>query len=683
MFNNLTIIGYALAGTAFLGVAAVPLVRWRGQLHSVWLALAAATSGAWGFVLAAESGAPEGITYPVFFAELLNDAAWLLFLSMLLSDSIGYARNRLLRFGGVILAALALLAGAWSAWGGAGSALLPELDQILITGSLTTSVLTLIGVEQVYRNARESQRRGLKYLCLGLGAISAYDLFLYSNAHVAGAISSLLWDVRGAIVLMCVPVIAIGVLRGPTWIGGLFVSRQVVFYTATLFSAGIYLTLVAFAGYYIRIFGGDWGPAAQLIFFAAAALVLSVLIVSQHARASLRVYISKHFFESKYDYRDEWLRLIETLTSPDDELPLRKRAIKSLAQVIDAPAGVLWLRLPGYAEFRCVSGWNSSCSPEPIEENHSLVAFLQSMGWIIDLREYRRHPDRYASLQLDDSVPGIDSAAFIIPLLHDGVLLGFVCLGDPRTPGPLNFEDHDLLKTAGKQIASYVAQELATDQLAEHRQFEAFNRLTAYLMHDLKNLIAQQSLVVDNAKKHKDNPQFINDAFATIESGVARLRRVIEQLQQRTAETRPDRVDLTKLILQAESQCSDRQPVPTARVGNPAIWVKGDRERLLMALVHALRNAQEATPSDGRVSIQVEAHNGECAIRIKDTGSGMDETFVRDRLFKPFDSTKGTQGMGIGAYQIRETIRSMGGEMFVDSKPGHGTEVFLKLPLEA
>jgi putative PEP-CTERM system histidine kinase len=305
------------------------------------------------------------------------------------------------------------------------------------------------------------------------------------------------------------------------------------------------------------------------------------------------------------------------------------------------------------------------------------------MGWIIDLREYRRHPDRYASLQLDDSVPGIDSAAFIIPLLHDGVLLGFVCLGDPRNPGPLNFEDHDLLKTAGKQIASYVAQELATDQLAEHRQFEAFNRLTAYLMHDLKNLIAQQSLVVDNAKKHKDNPQFINDAFATIESGVARLRRVIEQLQQRTAETRPDRVDLTKLILQAESQCSDRQPVPTARVGNPAIWVKGDRERLLMALVHALRNAQEATPSDGRVSIQVEAHNGECAIRIKDTGSGMDETFVRDRLFKPFDSTKGTQGMGIGAYQIRETIRSMGGEMFVDSKPGHGTEVFLKLPLEA
>ena len=683
MLNNLTVIGYALAGIAFLAIAVVLLLRWSAQLHGVWLALAAATTGIWGFVLAASSDAPATVGLPVFMAELSNDAAWLLFLSMLLSDAVGYPRNRLLRFSGVLIALLVIVAGIWSGLGFAGSAVLPELSQILVLGSLVTSVLLLVGIEQVYRNARESQRSGIKYLCLSAGAISAYDLFLYSSAYIAGSVNNLLWDVRGAIVLMCVPVIGIAVVRGPTWMGGLFVSRQVVFYTVTLLSAGIYLTMVAFAGNYIRLSGGDWGPAAQLIFFAAAALALSVLLVSKHIRATLRVYISKHFFESKYDYRDEWLRLIETLTSPDEELPLRKRAIKSLAEVIDAPSGLLWLKLPGDTEFRCVAGWNAPTPAAPIGDDHSLVAFLQDMGWIIDLREYQRHRELYKGLQLDDALPDLESAEFIIPLLHDGVLLGFVFLAHQRTPGPLNFEDHDLLKTAGKQIASYVAQELATDQLAESRQFEAFNRLTAYLMHDLKNLIAQQTLVVDNAKRHKDNPNFIDDAIATIEGGVARLGRVIEQLQQRTAETRPDRVDITRLILQAESQCSDRQPVPTARVESPAIWVKGDRERLLMAFIHALRNAQEATSSDGQVSIQVEAVDSGCSIRIKDTGSGMDESFVRDRLFKPFDSTKGTQGMGIGAYQIRETIRSMGGEMYVKSEPGIGTELFLKLPVEA
>jgi putative PEP-CTERM system histidine kinase len=682
MFNNLTVIGHALAGIAFLAIAVVPLRRWSGQLHSVWLSLAAAMTGVWGFVLAAQPQAPEIVDLPVFMAEMANDTAWLLFLSMLLSDAVGYPRNRLLRFAGPVAALLIIAAGVWSVLRLAGHTLLPELSQILVAGSLITSVLVLAGIEQVYRNARDSQRSGLKYLCLGVGAIAAFDLFLYSNAYVTGVISKLLWDVRGAIVLMCVPVIGVAVMRGPTWIGGLFVSRQVVFYTVTLFSASIYLTIVAFAGNYIRVFGGDWGPAAQLILLAAAALALSVLLVSKHVRASLRVYISKHFFESKYEYREEWLRLIETLTSPDDELPLRKRAIKSLAQVCDAPSGVLWLKSPGDAEFHCVSGWNARCSSTPIADDHSLVRFLQDMGWIIDLREYRRHRDRYKTLYLDEEVPEMDDAAFIIPLLHDEELLAFVVLAHPRSPEPLNFEDHDLLKTAGKQIASYVAQDLATDQLAESRQFEAFNRLTSFLMHDLKNLIAQQTLVVDNAKRHKDNPDFINDAMATIEGGVVRLGRVIEQLQQRTAETRPDRVDLSKLILQAESQCSDREPVPTARIGSPAIWVKGDRERLLMAIVHALRNAQEATPSDGMVGIRVEAEDSGCVIRIRDTGSGMDESFVRDRLFKPFDSTKGTQGMGIGVYQIRETIRSMGGEMFVESEPGVGTELFLRLPLE-
>ena len=308
------------------------------------------------------------------------------------------------------------------------------------------------------------------------------------------------------------------------------------------------------------------------------------------------------------------------------------------------------------------------------------MEFLRSTGWVIDLRQYRQDPGHYSNINIPASDLAPDDSGYIVPLLHDAELLGFVALGKPSSHVEFTFEDRDLLKTAGQQIASYLAQEAATEELAEGRQFEAFNRLTAYLMHDLKNVIAQQSLVVQNAEKHKDNPEFIDDAVDTIKNSVARMRSIIEHLQQGTSDQPRERVELGKLIMQSVSQCADRKPTPRANLGDDAVWVRADRERLLMALNHAIRNAQDATDPAGDVEVSLQQRGAECEIRIVDNGSGMDEAFVRERLFKPFDSTKGTGGMGIGAYQIRETLRSVGGALDVHSEEGAGTTLTMSLP---
>ena len=281
----------------------------------------------------------------------------------------------------------------------------------------------------------------------------------------------------------------------------------------------------------------------------------------------------------------------------------------------------------------------------------------------------------------DGEVPGLQicSTGYIVPLIHDAGLLGFVVLSQPESIGGLNYEDHDLLRTAGQQIAGYLAQELSTEQLAESRQFEAFNRLTAYIMHDLKNLIAQQSLMVENAEKHKSNPAFIDDAMSTIRGSVARMRRVIENLQQGSADRPLKNVDLGAIVTQAVSDCSDRRPLPQALIGDEEVWVRAERERMLMALCHAIRNAQEATPADGEVRVELKADSEICKLKIVDSGLGMDDRFIRERLFKPFDSTKGTKGMGMGAYQIRETVRLSGGELSVESVPGKGTRIIIIL----
>lgn len=677
---SLSIVGYALAGTVFFVLTVLLLINWQGRLQGRLLAFSAAMSSVWGFTLAWGHLTPENLSdFQLLLIEMCHDGAWLVFLSTVMSGPVGNRRAWVMRYGGVFLIAGLLVAGIGPELVSGPDWTVDLTSEVLRLGSILTAFFALVVIEQIYRNARESQRRGLKYLCIGVGGIFAYDLFLYSDAILFGKISPLFWGVRGYVVSLCIPLIAVAAHRSPTWSAGIFVSRQIVFYSATLFGVGIYLIFIGFSSYSFRIIGGQWGPAIQVIFISAAIIGLFIFLVSDRHRALLRIFITKHFFENKYEYREEWLRLIHTLTTPEDELPLKKRGIKSLAQIIEAPSGLLWLKSSDNDEYLCAASWNVPRSRSAVNGQQSLIKFLEQTGWIIDLREYETKSSHYESLNLDDVSFELENAAFIIPLLHDGDLFGFVVLSHPKTFISLNFEDYDLLKTVGQQVAGYLAQAQSTERLAEGRQFEAYNRLTAYIMHDLKNLIAQQSLVVENAKRHKNNPEFIEDAVTTIEGGVTRMRRVIEQLQQRSVAQRLERVELGKLIMQAVSQCADRQPVPRALIGEDQIWVRADRERLLMALCHAIRNAQHATRPDGGVKVMLKANGSDCSVCIIDTGIGMDEVFVRERLFKPFDSTKGNQGMGMGAYQVRETVRALGGEVLVESRPDQGTSIVLKL----
>jgi putative PEP-CTERM system histidine kinase len=678
MTPSLQSIGYGLACLVFLIFALLLATRFRGRAQGGILLIAAIVSAAWAFGLAYDSAISNLPASRIFVLEFMFDGVWLLFLAALLTGAVGTAQVWLVRFGGVLLAIGLLLVGLYLELFG-GSRALDRAGSIIVFGSLLTTLFGLVGIEQIYRNARVSQLKGLKYLCLGLGGIFSYDLFLYSNAILEGEIGAVAWGVRGYVIAMCVPILAVAVSRAPSWSAGVFVSRKIVFYSATLFGAGIYLTLVGFVGYYIRVAGGNWGPAAQLIFTSAAFLLLGIFLFSERLRAKLRVFISKHFFENKYDYREEWLRLTDTLTSLEDELPLRKRVLKALAQIVDAPSGLLWMMSSDQLNYRCVSNWNTPELDIPIPADSSLPLFLEDSGWVIERSEYDRDPDRYQNLDLTEVAIVLGDYEFVIPLLHEGALIGFATLSESTRPETLNFEDRDLLKTSGKQIASYLSQELSTEQLAESRQFEAFNKLTAYIMHDLKNLIAQQSLMVENAERHKNNPEFIDDAISTIKGGVVRMRKVIEHLQQTPADQPMQRVEVGKLVMQAVSQCADRPPVPRALIGNEQIWVRADRERLLMAIYHAIRNAQDATPADGSVSVDVALTDNECEILIVDSGKGMDEAFIRDRLFRPFDSTKGTAGMGIGAYQIRETLHLLGGRVRVESRLGEGTSVSMRL----
>ncbi|MBT8080166.1 MAG: PEP-CTERM system histidine kinase PrsK [Gammaproteobacteria bacterium] len=675
--------GYSIAAIAYSALMLGLLTVWRSRFRGPFLVLATAATAFWAALIAYSRYDVDVSQTTILFAEIIRDGAWLLFLSSLLYGAIMDDVPWFGRYGGVSIAVGVLALGV-------GVELLPFLrnagyqgGSVLVLGSIVTSLYGLIALEQIHRNARNTQRRTTMYLCLGIAALLAIDLFLYSNAIFDGEISLLFWDSRGFVVAMSAFLIGVATSRRQAQAPGIFVSRQVVFYSATLIGAGIYLTLVGLAGYFVQRFDQHWGAAAQVILFVAAVILFMIIIMSEQTRARFRVFIAKHFFENKYDYRDEWLRLIHTLTDSEEDLPLRKRAIKALAQIVGSPSGMLWLQRDGKSAYEPYSSWDVQLCDHSWSVDGPLIAFLRRTGWVLNLDDLQPDSEAGAEVQAEKMPAELSDLRIVVPLMHEDRLLGLVGLSKPKTPVSLNFEDHDLLKTAGKQIASYLAQEIATEQLAESRQFEAFNRLTAYVMHDLKNAIAQQSLVVENAERHKRNPAFIDDAIETIKGSVVRMRRVVEQLKQGAREEHADKVDVGSVILGAIAESQDRKPVPTAILCDERILVRADQERLRMALYHAIRNAQDATPDDGSIEVELTADGGRCIIRISDTGCGMDAAFIRDRLFRPFDSTKGTQGMGIGAYQIRETLRAARGDLDVESLPEKGTSLFFRLPLGA
>jgi len=234
---------------------------------------------------------------------------------------------------------------------------------------------------------------------------------------------------------------------------------------------------------------------------------------------------------------------------------------------------------------------------------------------------------------------------------------------------------------AARQAASNLAQMRASNQLIVARQFESFNRTTTFVIHDLKNLIAQLSLLLANAEKHKDNPEFQADMLETIENAVARMNKVLSQLRRGSGEAQVQSVALADLLADAVASKQAFKLRPAVELPPAHLRVRAERERLTRAIGHLLQNALEATPSTGHVSLRAFEESGQAIVEIIDSGIGMDDTFIRTRLFQPFDSTKGA-GMGIGAYECRETIRALGGQLDVTSMPGSGTRFRISLPLD-
>ncbi len=674
--------GYLIAGTVYFVFGVLLLTGWKARHSGAYLVSAVLISVFWSFCLAAVAIKTYDFPFSTYYLlECFKVSAWLLVLMALLNAfakntpiprmSLGAVASLIVCVSSLLIFAVLFLGDRSPVDEPAG--LLP------LTSLLGLSLFGFVLVEQVYRNTPDVKRWSVKFLCVGLGAMFAYDIFLYSNAVLFRQLDMEYWKARGFINALVVPLMAVSVARSPQLALNIFVSRHVVFYTTALTGVGLYLLAMAVGGYYMRAYGGTWGGLMQTIFLFGAGLLLVLIMLSSKARARLRVFIVKHFFSNKYDYRIEWLKLINTLSKPSDQFDLQQRAIICLAQIISARGGCLWL-LNNSGSYELQARWNMK-SPGHASENAAgeFARFFQDKHWVVDLHE---------SLPAGFSKPGwlqsLKDAWLVVPLSHEKNLFGFIVLESHESVTQhLTWEDTDLLKTVGRQITSYLALEKAAEELAESKQFDAYNKLATFVIHDLKNLVSQLSLVTQNAVQHMHNPLFIKDTVLTIDNCVNKMNKLLLQIRaDGNSMPKSEQINFIEFIKSVIAECSNKAPVPELDIRNEALWLSADRVRLAMAVRHLISNAQDAVDGNGgMVRINVERADNLCRLEVSDDGCGMSEDFIRNRLFRPFETTKAGKGMGVGAYEVKEYIQSIGGSIEVVSEINKGTTFTILLPL--
>lgn len=672
--------GHFVAGLAYTALA-IWLVRrfqWTNRSQNL-LIIAIALTAIWGYCTA--FAAPISLSAQI--AETGRNMAWIGFMFSLLRSSEGQQQPRSIN---MIYAALLFVL--------LSQPLFDLLARSLIMGTqaasyaMQTSVLlrmifgagALVLVHNLYSIAAPETRSGISLPMAALAALWTFDLNLYTISYLTSEMSAELISTRGIATALLAPVFVLASRRNTDW--RLQLSRTVAFQSASLLLIGAYLIAMILMATAINMIGGTYARLAQVTLVIGMSVWALFILPSGRFKAWLNVVLIKNFFQHRYDYRSEWMRFADTIGFPSpDAAPFYERVIKSLADIFDSPGGLILVPdEEGRLTLQARWNWPTAQVP-PSCVTSQTMPFFESTGHILALDDVRAgSDDRCDPRAVPQWLYDEEQAWAVIPLVHFGRLTGLAILARPRLPRALDWEDLDMLRVVGRQLASYLAEAASQQALAESQQFEQFNRRFAFVMHDIKNLVSQLSILARNAEKHADNPAFQADMVDTLRSSVGKMNELLARLSQhnKAKHNAPVPIDIGVAVMNAVH--SSRLVYPVEAQMPQGLFVVADAARVETIMGHLVQNAIEATTDGAPVKIGCRQQGNHVAIEVIDKGVGMTESFISGQLFKPFESTK-PNGFGIGAYEARALALSMNGQLRVDSRPGKGTTFTLLLPI--
>jgi putative PEP-CTERM system histidine kinase len=562
---------------------------------------------------------------------------------------------------------------------------MPQVVQLAqeISGlfSMMIAIGALVLLHNLYAGAASASRRIILWSGIGLGAFFAYDLNLHTLAYLGETNPPFLSSLHGVVAGVMAVMMAIGANSSSAGLE-FRPSRAVTFQTLSLLIIGTYLIVMVLVTRSLALLGGDVGRASQIAFLVFAIAAAAMWLPSHRIRRSVRVMAAKHLFQHRYDYREEWLRFTRTIGQASSSgSSFQERAVQAIADITDSPAGLL-LTPNEEAQLELNARWKWATLDVPaVASDYLLPSLLEQHNHILALDEARAGIEYFGELEhIPEWLSDAEDAWALVPLIHFERLVGVIVLARPRIERKLDWEDFDLLRVVGHQLASYLAEQAGQQALMDASRFDEFNRRIAFVMHDIKNIASQLSLLSRNAEKHADNPDFRADMLVTLRNSSDKLNALLARLgRYGSGQAQSVReIDLAELAAKIVARFKGGHPVSLARADKAIVLA--DAEAVEQALLHIVQNAVDASEPGEPVTINTHLEGINGMIEVVDSGTGMSPEFMRTGLFKPFVSSK-QGGFGIGAFEAREMIKAMGGRLMVESRENIGSRFSVSLPV--
>ena len=555
------------------------------------------------------------------------------------------------------------------------AARIQSAGRIAVLVQLLATVGFLAGCEAALRIAKRDARQRIKFLVVGFGGVFLVRFYFLSQVVLFNVVMANYLVAEVATLLVGEMVIAAALMRDRLGVE-LRVSRQALYRSVVAGTLGLYLLAVGVLGWLLNQLGiAEELFLGSLVVFVSAVALASVLL-SEKVRWWFKGFVARHFYRTKYDYREQWINFTKRLGSLVTLDELAPELLAAVVETVGTKAGVLYLQDETDNRYRAAYAAGTGCSRDPFAPDHPLVGLLTTT------RKPLSVDGSEVSLWMAPEFARVfTEGSTIVPLRWNEKLTGFLVIGPERTGVSYTMEDLEFMETVTEQAAGAIVTARLSERLVQSHEFEAFHRLTSFVIHDLKNSISALSMLSDNALRNFADPEFQRDTIKTVSKTADRMKALLARLSSapESDALRLEPVDLAALALEAAGPVAQNERISLAKDLAP-LPISGDSEALLRVIQNLIANALQSIEGNGTVRLQTFERDGCAVLTVTDTGCGMSEEFIRRSLFAPFRSTK-KGGWGIGLYHSKGIVAAHGGSIEVSSREGMGTTFTIKLPL--
>ena len=589
----------------------------------------------------------------------------------------------------------------------AGEILLPDTDQwlfpltiagwVLYIVSLLGGIVVLMQLERTFWASVGTMRWRIKFMLLGLGLVFAVRVYTACQAivlptalpingqmvSVTGPKSSAIAVNSAALLLGCLLMLR-SLFRRPSEVA-IYPSHKDLHKSVTALVAGLYLFIVGVLAKLVQRLGLTESFPLRAFLILVTLVGVTVLLLSDRVRLHVRRFVSRYLQRPLYDYRTVWRRFTEGTASRVTQKELCQASVKLAAEIFQALSVSIWLADEKGENLELAASTSFSGPtveklrptreeaaeliqamrhrPEPVDVEYS------DANWAVTLR--RCHPSEFEE----------GGSRVCVPISAAGQVLGLMILGD-RVGGMLfSLQDYDLLKCVGDQIAASLLNSQLSQKLLQAKELEAFQTMSAFFVHDLKNTASTLNLMLKNLPLHFDNPAFREDALRGIAKSGQHINNLIGRLSvlRHDLQIRPEVSDLNDLVSKVLAGWKGSAALQLTSKLGPIPKFLFDSEQIHKVVTNLILNAAEAVGPGGQVRVETSQANGWVVLAVADNGCGMTPEFLHGSLFRPFQTTK-KEGFGIGMFQSKMIIEAHGGRVEVESHPNQGTTFQVLLP---